>query len=61
MVGPSTLQQLDDSFIDIYEADRARVVESQKRQALIVFHRGVLADATTHYLDELLQRNATTA
>jgi len=42
MAGLSTLQQLDDRFIEIYEAARARVVESQKRKALIVVHRDLL-------------------
>ena len=52
MVGPRTLQQLDDRFIEIYEAERARVVESQKRKALIVVHRDLLR---LYYGDDLSQ------
>ena len=42
MVGVNTLEQLDDRFIAIYEATRARVVEMQKRKALIVIDHDVL-------------------
>jgi hypothetical protein len=36
MADVNTLEQLDDRFTEIYEAARARVVEMQKRKALIV-------------------------
>ncbi|MGI9403218.1 MAG: hypothetical protein ACR2OF_01760 [Hyphomicrobium sp.] len=38
----NTPEQLDDRFIEIYEAARARVVDMQKRKALIVIDHDVL-------------------
>jgi len=42
MADDNTLEQLDDRFIDIYEAARTRVVDIQKRKALIVIDHDVL-------------------
>ncbi|MCK5088821.1 MAG: hypothetical protein KAQ88_02465 [Hyphomicrobiaceae bacterium] len=42
MADVTTLQHLDDRFIGIYKAARARVVESQQRKALIVIHGDLL-------------------
>lgn len=52
MADVTTLQQLDERFIETYQAARARIVESQKRKALIVIDYDVLR---LHYGDGVEQ------